>query len=243
MKNGCFITGTDTGVGKTVFAAWLLCALRRRHLDAFPMKPIQTGCERKGERLIPPDPLLCLQAAGLEADHAVWEDICPYRMTSPVSPHLAARREGVILSIDRITASAHRLWERHDTLLVEGAGGVRVPINDKESMLDLMVSLNLPVILIARPGLGTLNHTWLSVDALRGAGLSVAGVVLVHTHPDVPPELTEDNAKTLSARCGVAVWGRLSYDKVIPSHRISGSRLLPLADEDLHRQAAAFFPS
>lgn len=243
MKNGCFITGTDTGVGKTLFAAWLLCDLRRRNADAFPMKPVQTGCERRGDRLMPPDPLLCLRLAGLVADESEMESICPYRMELPVSPHRAAQREGVTLSIDRMVESARRLWERHDILLIEGAGGVRVPINDRETMLDLMIALDLPVILVARPGLGTLNHTWLTVDALRAAGLSVTGVVLVHTRPDDPQDVTDDNARTLADRCRVAVWGRLSYDADIPSHRISGSRLLRLADDSVHRHASELFPT
>jgi len=162
MPNRFFITGTDTGVGKTVVSA-LLCAA----LDAYYWKPIQTGAREGCDRT------MVMKLAQLPRDRTLPES---YRFAAPVSPHLAARRAGVRISLrkivtPRIPASA--------SLIAEGAGGVLVPINETQFMTDLMRHLRMPVLLVCRTALGTINHTLLSLAALRGAGLHVAGVVMV----------------------------------------------------------------
>jgi dethiobiotin synthase len=162
MAKQFFITGTDTGVGKTVLSA-LLCAA----LDASYWKPIQTGADEDS------DSLTVATLAGLPE----WR-IFPeaYRFAPPVSPHLAARWAGEKIDFAKIAVPRSAGTE---VLIVEGAGGVMVPVNEREYMLDLMRHLNLNVLLAARSTLGTINHTLLSLGALRLGGVTVAGVVLI----------------------------------------------------------------
>jgi dethiobiotin synthetase len=204
--NGIFVTGTDTGVGKTVVAAALLKGLRARGVDAVPMKPVQTGCDRSGDALIAPDLELCLRAGNLHPSHEEKEWMCPYRFEPACSPHLAAQRAGRPISVESITGAAGRLRERHALVIVEGAGGVLVPVNETASMLDVMKALGLPILLVARPGLGTLNHSLLSVEALRRAGLSLAGIILSDATAEAPwGEIERDNQVLLTNKAGVPV--------------------------------------
>ena len=156
-----FVTGTDTGVGKTIASA-LLCAA----LDAAYWKPVQTG-SREGT-----DRETVRQFACLSPDDEFPESYC---LPEPVSPHLAAEWNGIRIRLDAIHAPAvsEEKW-----LIAEGAGGVMVPLNDSEFMLDLMKRLGFPVVLVARTALGTINHTLLSLAALRSKEIPVAGVIL-----------------------------------------------------------------
>jgi dethiobiotin synthetase len=162
MRRHFFITGTDTGVGKTTLAA-LLCAA----LDAVYWKPIQTGTLEGSDRVA------VMRLAGIGTDRTLDE---VYKFVPPVSPDLAARWAGVEIDLGRITLPSTMV---NDWLVIEGAGGVLVPVNQKQFMLDLMVKLKIPVILAARSGLGTVNHTLLSLAALHAAELQVHGVVLI----------------------------------------------------------------
>jgi dethiobiotin synthase len=162
MPDRFFITGTDTGVGKTMVSA-LLCAA----LDAIYWKPIQTGTREGTDRKA------VMRLAQLPLSRTIPET---YRFAPPVSPHLAARRAGVRIDLRKIRMP--RLAAR-EKLIVEGAGGALVPINDTQFMTDLMRHLKLPVLLVARASLGTINHTLLSLAALRSAHLKIRGVIMV----------------------------------------------------------------
>lgn len=162
MAQRYFITGTDTGVGKTVLSA-LLCAA----LEAAYWKPIQTGTE------VDSDSETVRALAGLASEKICLES---YRFAPPVSPHLAARLAGVRIDLAKIKLPAA---VGDAPLIVEGAGGVLVPVNEKDLIVDLMRQLELPVLLAARSSLGTINHTTLSLAALRNAGVEVAGVVMI----------------------------------------------------------------
>jgi dethiobiotin synthetase len=157
-----FVTGTDTGVGKTVVSA-LLCAA----LDAIYWKPIQTGTREGADR-----PTV-MRIAGLPRARTAPE---AYRFAPPVSPHLAARRAGVRIDLRKIRLP--QIGPR-ENLIAEGAGGALVPINETQLMTDLMRHLGLPVLLVTRTTLGTINHTLLSLAALRAARLEVRGVIMV----------------------------------------------------------------
>lgn len=162
MTKGFFITGTDTNVGKTVLSALLCAALPARY-----WKPIQTGASEGTDRR------QVIDWAGL-AEKQTHPEACIF--DDPVSPHLAAQRAGTEISLESIHLP---ISDSDLPLVVEGAGGAMVPVNGKELMLDLMRVLGLPVLLAARSTLGTINHTLLSVKAMRDAGLSVRGVVLL----------------------------------------------------------------
>jgi len=162
MARQFFVTGTDTGVGKTMLSA-LLCAA----LDAYYWKPIQTGTEQDS------DSRTVAEIAELPPQRIIPE---AYQFAPAVSPHLASRLAGNRIELSKIQLPAAA---RNSTLIVEGAGGVMVPINERELMVDLMRHLALPVLLAARSSLGTINHTLLSLAALRAGGVKVAGVVMI----------------------------------------------------------------
>lgn len=193
MLRGLFITGTDTNVGKTVVAAALMH--RYRHLASLRYwKPIQTGIEQD-------DDTAAVQRLGACRDGELFTR--GVRLLRPLSPHLAAELSQTQISIAELGKciageSGEYRWA------VEGAGGVLVPINETESMMDLMVYLSLPVLVVARSTLGTINHTLLTLQALRSRALKVAGIVMVG-------ERNRDNRDAIERYGAVAVLGELPY--------------------------------
>lgn len=208
---GVFVTGTDTGVGKTFVAGGLLAALRRRGIDAVPMKPVQTGCRGPAAALQAPDLTQALRVAQWVPGAAERALMAPYRFRPACSPHLAAALAGTRIRMDRILGAAHRLAAHHEALVIEGAGGLYVPLNRRDTMLDLMRALSLPAILVARPGLGTLNHTLLSLGALRAAGLTVLGVVVSQAEPGTWGRIEADNVTTIGRMGKVPVLAVLRH--------------------------------
>ncbi len=196
-SRGWFVTGTDTGVGKTHLTALLLSALRQSGVDAVPMKPVQTGCVRRGGLLVAPDLEIALAAAGISPTPDEKRLMCPARFRTPCAPDLAAARAGEKIRLRELIAAYRQLAARHACVVVEGAGGILAPLNARETMLDLMRALALPVLLVARTGLGTINHTLLSLAALRAAKLPLAGVVLNATHRGEGRSLVSSNRATI----------------------------------------------
>lgn len=191
MLRGLFVTGTDTNVGKTVVAAALLHRYRG-HVPLRYWKPIQTGIEGDD------DTAEVCRLAGC-APHEVRSS--GIRLPNPVSPHLAARMSGRAIAIGPLI-EAFRQDAGAARWMIEGAGGVLVPLNDSEVMADAMVSLNLPVLVVARTALGTINHTLLTMEALRRRSLHVAGVVMVG-----PPD--PENRDAIERHGRVAVLGEM----------------------------------
>ena len=170
---GVFVTGTDTGVGKTVVACALARGLRARGLDVGVMKPIETGVGPDG----PADARALAEAAGVSDP---LDDVCPLRYALPAAPAAAAEHAGRCVELRVIDASFRRLQARHDWLVVEGAGGLLVPVAPGVTMADLAGRLGLPLLVVARASLGTLNHTMLTLEAARSRGLALLGVVVSH---------------------------------------------------------------
>jgi dethiobiotin synthetase len=185
---GLFVTATDTAVGKTEVACALLRDARRRGLDAVGMKPAQSG-------LVPGEPSDAERLRDAADAVEPLEAICPYGFAPPLAPAVAARLAGLAISFGRIVDAARALGARHAAVLVEGAGGVLAPLTLEETYADLAVALGLPVLVIARAGLGTVNHTALTLEALRRRDLAIAGVVLNRTgawdDPSVPHNAAE----------------------------------------------------
>ncbi|AJY77619.1 dethiobiotin synthase [Paenibacillus beijingensis] len=201
---GIFVTGTDTGVGKTVVTAALAAALRAEGLQAGVWKPVQSGAplgrgETDAERL--------LQAAGIGERP---EAVAPFTFAAPLTPMLAARQEGVTLTLDAIVAAGAPLADRYEALLVEGAGGVAVPLTEEALVADLIAQLALPTLIVARSGLGTINHTLLTAALLRSRGVPVAGVILNDSGPTDPQEdpSVATNAELIERYGGLKVLGR-----------------------------------
>lgn len=211
MTRGIFVTGTGTGVGKTVVTAGLFRTLRRQGLDVVTMKPVQTGATREGKMWEAPD----LQYHWHAADYRPRDDdralMAPYCYEPACSPHLAGRMAGIYPSIPRIRACAAELAMRHDGLLVEGAGGVMVPLDESRTNLDLMVALELPVLLVAHRGLGTINHTLMSLRVLREARLRIVGVVLNETEDVEADYIREDNPNAIATYGDAPILGNIGH--------------------------------
>jgi dethiobiotin synthetase len=201
---GLFVTGTDTGVGKTEVAAALVGGWRSRGLDVGAMKPAQSGVE-EGQ---PTDADRLAEAAG-GADP--MELVCPYSLRAPLAPAVAARLEGVEISFAHLLACAGELARRHAALVVEGAGGLLVPLTDSHTCADLAVALGMPVLVVARAGLGTVNHAALTCEALRARGLAVAGVVLNRSTAAADPSVPR-NAAEIERLTGVRVLASLPFE-------------------------------
>jgi dethiobiotin synthetase len=204
--NGLFVTGTDTDVGKTLIAAGLTGALRRQGLNAGYFKPIQSGCPEQEGRLLPTDALRVRDLAGLPES---LEALTPITLRFPLAPGVAAAREGVKVDLEKVAAAFRDLAGRYDFLVVEGAGGLYVPLVDTGFLvLDLARWLRLPLLVVARAGLGTINHTALTVLAARQAGLPLAGVILNRCSP-VPGLAEQTNPAVIAAITGVPILGQV----------------------------------
>jgi dethiobiotin synthetase len=204
---GYFITGTDTAVGKTVVTAALAVCLKVRGLRVAAMKPIETGCSN--EKRFDSDAERLRTSVGSVIDMDV---ISPYRFCSPLAPLSAARAAGVVIEIDRIAAKLHTVAHDQDVVLVEGVGGVMVPLSEKMLVRDLIESLRLPALVVGRAALGGINHALLTIEALRQRAIPVAGVVLNQLVPDPHHEQTQSTVNVIRERSGVPVFGPILYE-------------------------------
>lgn len=213
MRRGLFITGTGTGVGKTVITAGILRFLRGKGIDAVPVKAVQTGGVRAKGGLTAPDLDFCLSVAGMETSDREVALMAPYVYTPACSPHLAGRIKGQYPKISHIRTCIKTLLSYCDMVVVEGAGGVMVPLDEQSTMLDLMKMLGFPVVLVAQAGLGTINHSLLSIQALKSAGLNVLGVVFNEVEPGLPEDdfIKKDNIETIVRMGNVQVLGNVTY--------------------------------
>lgn len=202
MSRGIFITGTDTGVGKTIVAAALARLLRVRGLSVGVMKPVTSGCREEAGGLVSDDALLLCQAAGVECSG----DVAPYLLREPVAPAEAAGQEGVVIDFARIRESFDRLAVAHDYVIVEGAGGLMVPLAGGLLVADLVRLLELPLLVVARPGLGTINHTVLTCFAAGQMGLKVAGVI-INNYPQSPGLAERSAPHHIGSLCGAPLLG------------------------------------
>lgn len=178
---GYFITGTDTGIGKTVVTGALAVAMRRQGLNVGVMKPVATGCTSIREGLLSADAEFL---AGCADTVDPLSRINPCRYAEALSPHLAARRAKQPVDFDLIMESFRKLSADHEWMLVEGAGGLLCPLTDRKFIADLALQMELPLIIVAGPHLGTLNHTGLTIEVARQRKLKVAGVIVNRYTPD-----------------------------------------------------------
>lgn len=213
MSRGLFITGTGTGVGKTVVTAGIVRLLRKKGIDAVPVKAVQTGGVPAKSGLIAPDLDFCLSVAGMETSGQKIGLMAPYIYRPACSPHLAGRIKGQYPKISHIKTCIESLLSCSEMVVVEGAGGVLVPLDEQSTMLDLMKILGFPVVLVAQTGLGTINHSLLSIHALRTAGIDVLGVVFNEVEPGLPEDdfIKKDNIETIVRMGSVQVIGNVSY--------------------------------
>ena len=205
--NGFFVTGTDTGVGKTVVAAGLARLLRQRQLRVGVLKPIETGYADPGERS---DGAFLAEAAELDV-----RDVTPCFYPDPAAPLVAARVARRPVDLQAVFSAFKQLQSQSDWMIVEGAGGLAVPITETMDMAGLALELNLPLLIIARPNLGTLNHTCLTLHYARARGLTVLGVVLSNTQPETDSLAERTNPAMLEELGQAPVLGRVPYSPEI----------------------------
>jgi dethiobiotin synthetase len=199
---GLFVTGTDTGVGKTVVAGAVCAALAARGERVAAFKPVVTGLDEEVGEWPRDHDLLAAAGAGRQSA----SEVAPLVFGPPVSPHHAAELAGTAIEPLELARIARAAGEDADVLVCEGVGGLLVPLTTGYLVRDLALELDLPLLVAARPGLGTINHTLLTLEAARSAGLSVAAVVLT-PWPEQPSDLERSNLETIEALGDVRVCG------------------------------------
>lgn len=208
MKQTYFITATDTDAGKTYIASALVSHFAQLGLKSVGMKPIAAGCEWVDGVLQNSDMLQLRQASNVDAPLSL---INPYAFQPPIAPHIAAQQAGVEIGLDKIQQAFVQLSQLADVVIVEGAGGFLVPLNDTQTMADLAANLNIPVILVVGMRLGCINHALLSVQAIQARGLTLAGWVANQIDPNMA--MLTENIQTLKQRINApclaeVAWGQ-----------------------------------
>ena len=204
MTLSIFITGTDTGVGKTVVTAGIAAALRRRGVDVGVMKPVATGAVDG----VSEDALLLRKAAGVGDPSELINPVC---LEPPLAPSVAARITGTRIDLRRVWSAYRTLSARHECMIVEGVGGLLVPILDRYPVARMAKRLGLPLVIVVRPTLGTINHTALTVHAARSFGLRVLGIVINHSEKLERGPAERTNPLALKTECRVPILGEVPF--------------------------------
>lgn len=224
-NNSLFITATDTGVGKTLVSGLLFNYLSDHSIKVGYQKWISTGDAEN-----PADLAETYSIAGCSLDGNDLDLLVPYRFSFPASPHLAGEIDGVDVDPEKILSVYSKICKYHEAIIVEGVGGLMVPLRRDLLLADLLSRLKIPTVIVSRSGLGTLNHTLLTLEALRTREIPVAGVIFTDSN-DENETITTDNLRTISEMGQVDVLGRLPFrrdhkDLIAPFRKI-GDRLLP----------------
>ena len=219
---GVVVVGTDTDAGKTMVSAALVAGLRQNGVPAGYLKPLASECAPGPEgQPVSPDVKLLDRLVGLKEPLHTLNPVC---LRAPLSPLAAAREEGVELSLTASAASCREFLAGQEFGVIEGVGGLLVPIAPGRTFRDLAVELGLPVVVAARPGLGTINHSLLTIEALKRAGLPVVGFIFSHTQPADPgdPSIKENHA-LIKEYSGAPFLGALPY--LGPRDQLTGEAL------------------
>lgn len=218
-----FVTGTDTGVGKSLVACALMFHLRARYARIAGMKPVAAGSERAPDGQWSNEDVLALRsAATVDLPRAL---VNPYLLHAPVSPHIAAQRDGVRMELDRIVDACTSLRAQADALVVEGAGGFRVPLSATQDGADLAQALGLPVLLVVGLRLGCLNHAVLTAESITARGLRLAGWVVNHIDHDMPEQ--QANIDWLQSRLNAPLLADLPHSAVPDAQQMAAYFDLP----------------
>ncbi len=208
MAKGFFVTGTDTGVGKTVIAAALIKAIGLCGIRAGGMKPIETGCTKEGKSLLPADGMFLKGIARMDEPVS---HITPCCFEHPLAPMVSAEIEGTTVNLNKIKKAFNELTKAYKSIVVEGVGGLFVPVNKNYFILDLAKEFGLPLIVVSRPDLGTINHTLLTVNYALREGLNVAGIIINYTYPSKGSLAEETNPQVIKQLSPVPLIGIFPY--------------------------------
>ena len=216
MNKGLFITGTDTGVGKTWISAGIMKLLKNQGQSVIGMKPIASGCKLTNAGLRNEDALILQQQSSVEID---YEQINPYAFAPAIAPHIAAEQADVTIDIQRITKSYHALSTQADRVIVEGVGGWQVPLSGNNTVADLACALDLPIILVVGMRLGCINHALLTVQSIQQSGLKLAGWIANHIDPDM--EEQGQNLLSIQQRIEAPLFGSIPFQNTLDAENIS----------------------
>jgi dethiobiotin synthetase len=198
--NGFFVTGTDTDVGKTIISGGLAAVLKEKKIDVGVFKPLLSGISREDPAS---DTSLLKQ---LSQTSLSYEEITPFEFKEPLAPYVAGKLEGKIVEIQEVLRHWEKIKRKHEFFIIEGAGGISVPLGEHFLVSDLIKAIQLPIVIVARPNLGTVNHIFLTVHYAKSLGLTVAGIVIngISDHPDLAEKT---NPKLIEELCGVPILG------------------------------------
>lgn len=216
-----YVTGTDTGIGKTIASTALLHALRSDGLRAVGMKPVASGCERTDTGWHNADALALLEASDPRPDYV---DLNPYALPSPLAPEIAAREAGVEIELEKIVSAFERLRALADAVVVEGVGGWLAPLAATLDQVDVARGLRLPVVMVVGMRLGCLNHARLTARAIADDGCELVGWIANHVDPEMARQ--DENFEMLKLRLHSPCWGRLPYNPS-PDARLLSRLLKP----------------
>ncbi len=216
MRKGIFITGTDTDVGKTTISLGLIAALQDKGLSVGVMKPVSAGCELTGEGLRNEDAVLLMQQASTDIPYDI---VNPYAFEPAVAPHIAAAEAGVEIDIEVICQCYLKIAEKVDVVIVEGAGGWLVPVNEKETMADVVKALSLDVITVVGIRLGCLNHALLTSQSIEANGLTHRGWIANNLSRD--NKKAKENINALHARISAPCLGEIKFNETADSNVIA----------------------
>lgn len=207
MTKGLFISGTDTGVGKTIVVGGLVRALIERGVHAGVMKPVASGSRTIDGKQTSEDADFLKRVAGVNDSLDV---INPYALMAPLAPSAAAKMENVTVDFGRILHCYERLSRKYKLLLVEGVGGLLTPLNDKEGVADLIKFLNIPVLIVVGSKLGAINHALLTITCVKALGIEAAGIILNHAEP-VNDDVKRSNREELVNFTDIPILGEIPY--------------------------------
>ncbi|MFZ3383332.1 MAG: dethiobiotin synthase [Candidatus Methanoperedens sp.] len=224
---GVFITGTDTNVGKTVIAAGLAGALKNKGYSIGVMKAVQSGTGIRNGILYSPDAELMMKVIEIKADMKL---ICPYLLKEAMAPGIAAEIEGISIDIDIIKNVYMELEKRHDIVIVEGAGGIAVPVKKKFLISDLIKYMDIPAIIVARAGLGTINHTVLTIEYAKRSGIKIMGVIINNYRGG---SVEDKNPGIINELTGIPISGVIPNDPSICSERGIPGNIVSLIEKNV----------
>jgi len=228
-KDGLFITATDTGVGKTLIAGCIAKILTEKDLKVGVFKPIATGCRRNWEGMISSDTEFLANCANSDLSLST---ITPVGYQTPAAPIVSAACDGTPINFEAIATAYNEICQHTDLVIVEGIGGVRVPLTPEFDLLDLAVELDLAVVIVTRPNLGTINHTLMTIDCIRAAKLKIAGVI-INGYDATEATAAEETAEQIISQCGgVKVLAVVPSDETVDIEASNpGEMTLEILDE------------
>ena len=232
MEKGYFITGTDTGVGKTLVAGGLAALYKNKGLNVGVMKPVATGCKRVNNTLVSDDAVFLKLSAEVEDE---YELINPVSLEQPLAPTVAAQLSNTKIDTDKINTAYDTLCERHEYMIVEGIGGLLVPIDEYYFVVDMAEEMELPLIVVCRPTLGTINHTLLTVSYARQHGLEVKGIIVNESTENCDAVVKNTNTEEIKRLTDLPIIGTIPFHKKLDTEDYNKELLVKIFRDNIDK--------